>query len=120
MTVLLPFGAYASEAYMRNPDLCDGDGIMYRRLAVLLMVAGCILADVRVGCAGPAEDARAIYDAVGIKGGFIVDLGCGAGELTAALRTSGAVSHEILDFSARVFATVVTRLSATPHPGGVK
>ncbi len=72
---------------------------MYRRLAVLLMVAGCIIADVRVGCAGPAEDVRAIYDAVGIKGGFIVDLGCGAGELTAVLRTSDNIIIQGLDVS---------------------
>ena len=30
-----------------------------------------------------------------------------------------AVSHDILDFSARVVATVVARPSATPHLGGL-
>ena len=73
--------------------------MMYERLAVLLMVAGCIFARVRVGGATPAQDARAIFDATGIKGGFVVDLGCGAGQLTAALRTSDNIVVQGLDVS---------------------
>jgi SAM-dependent methyltransferase len=71
----------------------------YRRLAVLLMVAGCIFAHVRVGCASTAEDVRAIYDAAVIKGGFVVDLGCGTGQLTAALRMSDNIVVQGLDAS---------------------
>ena len=72
---------------------------MNGRLSVLLIVAGCIFAFVRVGCATPAENARAILDATGIKGGFVVDLGCGAGQLTAALRTSDNIVVQGLDAS---------------------
>jgi outer membrane protein assembly factor BamB len=73
--------------------------MMYRRLAILLMVAGCIFAHVRICCATPAEDARAIFNITGIKGGFVVDLGCGAGQLTAALRTSDNIVVQGLETS---------------------
>ena len=33
--------------------------------------------------------AKAIFEATGVKGGFIVHLGCGDGELTAALKGNG-------------------------------
>jgi outer membrane protein assembly factor BamB len=72
---------------------------MNGRLSVLLVVAGCIFAFVRVGCATPAENARAILDATGTKSGFVVDLGCGAGQLTAALRTSDNIVVQGLDAS---------------------
>ena len=40
--------------------------------------------------ATPAEQARAILDATGVRGGLVVHLGCGDGRLTAALRVSDA------------------------------
>ncbi len=58
-----------------------------------------LVGQVRVSSAGPAEDARAIYDAAAIKGGFVVDLGCGTGQLTAALRTSDNIVVQGLDAS---------------------
>jgi len=73
--------------------------MMHRRLAVLLMVAGCVFAHVKVGCAGPAEDARTIYGVAAVKGVFVVDLGCGAGQLTAALRTNDDIVVQGLDAS---------------------
>ncbi len=73
--------------------------MMYRRLAILLMVAGCIFAHVGVSCATPAEDVRAIFNATGIKCGFVVDLGCGTGQLTTALRTSDNIVVQGLDAS---------------------
>jgi len=49
--------------------------------ALLLAVAGTAMG------AGPEdEQARQILDAAGVKGGLVVHLGCGDGELTAALR----------------------------------
>ena len=73
--------------------------MMHRRLAVLLMVAGGVFAHARVACATPAEDARAIHDVAAIQGGFVVDLGCGAGQRTVALRTNDNLVVQGLDTS---------------------
>ena len=52
-------------------------------LGIVCLAAGAAWSDV-------ASDARTILDAAGIKGGLIVHLGCGDGELTAALRAGDA------------------------------
>ena len=72
---------------------------MNGRVTVLLFVAGCIFAFIRVSSATPAEDAWTILDVTGIKSGFIVDLGCGEGKLTAALRTNDNIVVQGLDAS---------------------
>ena len=58
-------------------------------LCFVLMLSGAALA------AGPAEQqARAILDAAGVRGGLIVHLGCGDGRLTAALGAAdGCLVH---------------------------
>ena len=53
--------------------------------AILLLLATALFATVRPEA---AEDARAILDASGVKGGLVVHLGCGDGTLTAALGDS--------------------------------
>jgi len=73
--------------------------MMCRRLTAVLMVAACLFASVRVASAGPADEARAIYETAGIKGGFVVHLGCGDGELTTALRASKNIVVQGLDTS---------------------
>ena len=69
-----------------------------------------------VKAASPAEDAAAIFQATGITGGLIVHLGCGQGELTAALRTNSRYQVHGLDRNiANVFAIgalLVTRSMA--------
>ena len=48
-----------------------------------------------------AEDAKALLDATGVKGGLIVHLGCGDGKLTAALRASDSYCVHGLDADAK-------------------
>ena len=50
-----------------------------------------------VKAASPAEDAAAIFQATGITGGLIVHLGCGQGELTAALQANSRYQVHGLD-----------------------
>jgi len=58
------------------------------RLLVLAVAFGAVLpvAAPGAGADDPAEQARRIMEAVGVKGGLVVHVGCGQGELTAALR----------------------------------
>ncbi|MFO8012583.1 MAG: PQQ-binding-like beta-propeller repeat protein, partial [Phycisphaerae bacterium] len=58
-------------------------------LAVVLLLAALPAATV-AEAANPADEAAAILQAAGVRGGVIVHLGCGDGRLTAALRASGA------------------------------
>ena len=47
--------------------------------------------------ASPVDEAREILAATGVKGGLVVHLGCGTGELTAALRASESYLVHWLD-----------------------
>jgi outer membrane protein assembly factor BamB len=49
------------------------------------------------GAASPQDEARRILDGAGVKGGFVVHLGCGDGALTAALRASESYQVHGLD-----------------------
>jgi outer membrane protein assembly factor BamB len=79
--------------------------VVKRRLlaaSILLLTATCTLV---VAARRPTDDAmRAmaaeIIDATGVKGGLIVHLGCGDGQLTAALRANGRYLVHGLDASA--------------------
>ncbi|MCA9270621.1 MAG: class I SAM-dependent methyltransferase, partial [Planctomycetales bacterium] len=59
-----------------------------------------------VVCASPAAladaptDAAAIFEATGVQGGVVVHVGCGDGQLTAALRASDSYQVQGLDRSA--------------------
>jgi len=77
-----------------------------QRLVVLLSdllaaIAFCSFAwccaDCRAGALPAAEDAQAILKTSGVKGGFVVHLGCGGGRLTAALRAGEAFTVHGLD-----------------------
>jgi len=58
-----------------------------------------------------ADTAEAIYDATGVRGGLVVHVGCGGGELTEALRPGpGYVVHG-LDTDAEKIAAARRRLS---------
>jgi len=55
--------------------------------------------------ADPATEARAILDATGVKGGFVVQLGIGDGKVTAALRANdGMVVHGLDTNEAKITA----------------
>jgi len=53
-----------------------------------------------VALAAPADESAQIFQATGIKGGFVVHLGCGNGQLTAALRASESYLVHGLDTDA--------------------
>ena len=50
-----------------------------------------------VQAASPAEDAAGIIKATGVDGGLVVHLGCGSGELTAALQRNSRYQVHGLD-----------------------
>ncbi len=58
-----------------------------KALALVLSLAALPVAS--AGAAGPSDDARAILEASGARGGLIVHLQCGDGRLTAALAGDG-------------------------------
>ena len=66
---------------------------MRRTLTLVLILLGI--------SAAPADEARTILDGAGVKGGFIVHLGCGDGDLTAALRAGEGFQVHGLDRNAR-------------------
>jgi len=57
-------------------------------LAVLTLVLAC--GSGARAAEGPAEQARGLLEAAGVRGGLVVHLGCGDGRMTAALRASNA------------------------------
>jgi outer membrane protein assembly factor BamB len=69
-----------------------------RRRAVLVLVGMlCAASASAAPAASPEEQARAILDATGVRGGLVVHLGCGDGRLTAALHASDAYLVQGLD-----------------------
>lgn len=63
--------------------------------------------------AAPADDAKAILDATGTKGGIIVHLGCGDAQLTAALRKNDAfIVHGLSRDQAQIDAARARLLDA--------
>ncbi|MDQ3624892.1 MAG: class I SAM-dependent methyltransferase, partial [Verrucomicrobiota bacterium] len=82
---------------MKHPSLLHS----LRRPA--LIAAGWILIGTlpafgaEVANAGAQAEAKRILDATGVKGGFVVHLGCGDGALTAALRANASFQVQGLD-----------------------
>ncbi len=66
-----------------------------RRLSILFSFIAATL--VAGAMAAPADDAREILDAAGVKGGLVVHLDCGDGTLTAALRPTDGYMVQGLD-----------------------
>ena len=62
-----------------------------------LAVAGLAIAVLAGGATAGAITADAIYDATGVRGGLLVQLGCGDGTLTADLRASDRYLVQGLD-----------------------
>ena len=60
--------------------------IRIHRLATALCASVALLSPYAAAQADPAEEARQILAATGVKGGLVVHIGCGDGRLTAALR----------------------------------
>lgn len=72
-------------------------------IAVCLLVFGCLALPAKAG-QNPAQQARQILDATGVKGGLIVHLGCTDGKLTAALHASDSYLVEGLANNAAAVA----------------
>jgi len=75
--------------YRRNP---------HAALALWLLACASVASS---ATAGPAESAREILNATGIRAGLIVHVGCGDGALTAALRANDSMLVHGLDADAR-------------------
>ncbi len=74
--------------------------IRSHRLATALCASVALLSPYAAAQADPAEEARQILAATGVKGGLVVHLGCGDGRLTAALRANDSYLVRGLDADA--------------------
>jgi len=52
------------------------------------LVSGIVMVALAASARGEPINAKAVYDATGVKGGLVVHIGCGDGKLTAALRAN--------------------------------
>jgi len=76
-------------------------GILMLRSWTQIVSSVLLLAGIAPASANPAdEQAAAILDAAGVKGGIVVHLGCGDGRLTAALRAGESFAVHGLDADA--------------------
>ena len=69
--------------------------------------------------AAPADDARQILTASGVKGGIVVHLGVGDGTLTAALRANNSYQVQGLDTDAAKVAAARNTITAAGSYGPV-
>ena len=91
-----------------------------RTWAVTVMLAAAIAANgAGVESDAPAEQARQILEATGVKGGLIVHVGCGDGELTNALHANESYLVHGLDTDARKVATAREHIQAAGLYGKV-
>jgi len=82
---------------MRGQDVVSS----IRRITVLVLAPAVgIIGLAAAAGAGPKEDAQQILDAAGVKGGLVAHVGCGDGQLTAALRAGDAYLVHGLDTDA--------------------
>jgi outer membrane protein assembly factor BamB len=86
------------------------------RLAVALVSLGLASA---APAATPAEDAKAILQQAGVKGGIVLHLGIGDGKLTAALRASESYQVQGLDTDAKKVAAARQAIYAAGRNGPV-
>jgi len=77
---------------------------MHRIAPLLLLLLGV--------SASPQDEARRILEGTGVQGGFVVHLGCGDGELTAALRAGEGFQVHGLDRDARKVEIARERIRA--------
>ncbi len=88
------------------------------RLAVA--AAACLAASAVASAASPeSRRAREILDSTGLRGGLIVHVGCGTGELTAALRVGDGYLVHGLDADESNVETARRRILARGLHGGV-
>ena len=71
------------------------------KLIVLFVLALALLALPRTATAADHISARAMFDTTGVRGGLIVHIGCGDGQLTAALHASDSYLVHGLDADAK-------------------
>ena len=88
---------YCSPTLPRNSSMCSRRSV--RSLLILFSVAACLHAALSSSNADePADLARAILNETAVQGGFVVHLGAGDGQLTAALRANNRYQVHGLDF----------------------
>ncbi len=66
-------------------------------LSLVLTVCTCLFATIEASGQTPEQQAREILQATGIRGGMVVQLGCGDGRLTAALHAGDGYLVQALD-----------------------
>jgi len=89
---------------------------------VSLAAVGCLCADspaAESGAAAPRDEARRILAQTGVRGGLIVHLGCGDGQLTAALHAGDGYLVHGLDSDAANVARARTRVRSLGLYGAV-
>jgi len=94
------------------------------QLALVLLSMSVAFPDISVGggsAPGPeaVAQARRILKATGVQGGLVVHLGCGDGQLTAALRASPSYLVHGLDKSAANVAAARKHIQSLGHYGPV-
>ena len=61
-----------------------------------------------IATGSPGQTAKEILDATGVKGGVIVHIGCGGGELTAALRANDSyIVHGLAAAGGKLYMTTI-------------
>ena len=93
--------------------------IRSHRLATALGASVALLSAYAAAQADPAEQARQILAATGVKGGLVVHLGCGDGTLTAALHASDSYTVHGLDADAADVATARKHIQSVGAYGAV-
>jgi outer membrane protein assembly factor BamB len=94
------WGPSASERHLHPnplPHRNEGEGTGGRALLQSLLL---VLITGTLAFAAPADDAAAILRDTGIRGGFVVHVGCGDGALTAALKANNSYQVHGVDTSA--------------------
>ncbi|MBC7968163.1 MAG: class I SAM-dependent methyltransferase, partial [Fuerstia sp.] len=92
---------------------------MVRRFIVQAVAWGFVLALAAASRASVSEDAAEILTTANVTGGFVVHLGVGDGELTAALQTDSSIQVHGLAFDATMLDTARKAIHAAGKYGDV-
>ena len=82
------------------------------RLVAVLAAMACAACIAQAGAPSPAERARQILAATGVRGGLVVHFGCGDGTLTAALRANDSYLVHGLDADPKNVAAARAHIQA--------
>ncbi len=92
---------------------------LFLRLAATLSLAVCLLCPASWVSADSIEDAKQILDQSGVSAGFMVHLGTGNGELTAALRQQDSIQVHGLSRDPAAVSQARKYVHSTGHYGDV-